>query len=230
MKKIVVTILACFACFVFGVTQAQDVPPTGLMPALTQMGEDDISNLEHLENIGSHLLEGIRDLNEYTQAAGSAYDLYNADLLLDNNECMPDLSVDASHMMPTACQNNGECQTCYTGAYRELAFLRRQLGRLSCIYNNVKRFNEAALAFGDNTSGIHAVTGLSWQNARAGIVETYDHFKQTYDAKYEGMMQGLQKSLMDISRCEGQYGQADWYQRFGFIYFEMMKEKYKRTD
>lgn len=230
MKKIVVTILAYFTCFVFGVIKAQDVPPTGLMPAITQMGEGDIGNLEHLENIGEHMLEELRELNDYTQAAGSAYDLYNADLLLDNSECMPDLSVDASHMMPTACQNNGECQTCYTGAYRELAFLRRQLGRLSCIYNNVKRFNEAALAFGDNTSGIHAVTGLSWQNARAGIVETYEHFKGTYDAKYEGMMQGLQKALMDISRCEGQYGQPDWYQRFGFIYFEMMKEKYKRTD
>jgi len=234
MKKIIIALIAGFLFFTAGDVWCQnpsypDIPPPN-PSTVTQMPEGDVGNLEHLENIGQHLLEELGELNEYTQAASSAYDLYNADLLMDNSECMPDLSVDAGHMMPTACAGNGECQQCYTGAYRELAFLRRQLGRLSCIYNNTKRFNEAAIAFGDNTSGIHAVTGLSWQSARAGIIETYDHFKQTYDNKYAGMMEGLQKALMDISRCEGQYGQADWYQRFGFIYFEMMKEKYKRTD
>ena len=105
-----------------------------------------------------------------------------------------------------------------------------QLGRLWCIYTNTKNFNNAAIAFGDNTSGIHAVTGLSWQYARAGIVETYNHFKGTYDSKYIALIASLQRALMQISSCENAYGEPDWYQRFGFIYYEFMKERYKRID
>jgi hypothetical protein len=220
--------------FIAGMTIALLVWHPGKILAQSQMDAGGITGLGdrwgHLEEMGEHLLEELEGLNEYTQTAASAWDLYNATLAMDNSECVPDLSVDASHMMPTACRGNGECQSCYTGAYRELAFIRRQLARLSCIYNNTKTFNEAAIAFGDNTSGIHAVTGLSWQNARAEILHAYNSFKQTYDNKYTGMINGLQQALMSISRCEGQYGTPDWYQRFVFIYFEMMKEKYKRTD
>lgn len=209
-------------------------PTDGMTDAINQMGGDEVQNIQdhwgHLENIDETISEGIGHLNTALDIANSARDLYQASLALDNNECVPDLSVDAAHTMPTSCQENGNCQSCYTHAYHELTFIRRQLARLRCIYMNTRRFNESAIAFGDNTSGIHAVTGLSWQSARAGIVEEYDHFKHTYDDKYLGMMNTLQQSLMDISHCEGQYGQPDWYQRFGFIYFEMMKEKYKRTD
>lgn len=30
--------------------------------------------------------------------------------------------------------------------------------------------------------------------------------------------------------CEREFGMTDWYQRFGFMYFEFMNDKYKRTD
>ena len=234
MKKINAIILIA-AILIFNASTGHAQSSTdGTIEAINQMGEDEIQNIqdhwEHLENVDQTISEGIGHLNTALNIASSASDLYNASLALDNNACVPDLSVDASHMMPTSCQDNGNCQTCYNGAYHELSFIRRQLARLRCIYMNTKTFNESAIAFGDNTSGIHAVTGLSWQTARAGIIEAYNHFKQTYDSKYEGMMGSLQKALMDISRCEDQFGQHDWYQRFGFIYFEMMKEKYKRTD
>jgi hypothetical protein len=61
-------------------------------------------------------------------------------------------------------------------------------------------------------------------------VDAYNHFKQTYDNKYRDLMGSLQRALMAIDGCERQYGMTDWYQRFGFIYFEFMKDKYKRTD
>ena len=225
--------MAATLIFNTGIVCAQS-PTDGMVDAINQMGDDEIQNIQdhmdQLENIDQTIAEGIGHQHTAVNIANSARDLYNASLALDNNECIPDLSVDASHMMPTSCQDNGACQTCYTGAYHQLTFIRRQLARLRCIYINTRTFNQSAIAFGDNTSGIHAVTGLSWQSARAGIVEEYNHFKQTYDNKYEGMMGTLQQALMDISHCEDQYGQRDWYQRFGFIYFEMMKEKYKRTD
>ena len=231
MKKIF--IFSCVLIVFYSNTNAQS-STDGTATAITQMGESQISGIQeqwgNLANINSSIGEALGHFGRVADLYNNAHDMYDASLMLDPNACVPDLNVDASHMMPTACQNNGECQSCYTGAYRELSFIRRQLARLSCIYNNTKKFNQAAIAFGDNASGIHAVTGLSWQYARADITAAYESFKHTYDTKYEGMMGSLQKALMDISRCEGQYGSADWYARFGFIYFEMMKEKYKRTD
>jgi hypothetical protein len=144
--------------------------------------------------------------------------------------CAPDFSASSGAMMASTCVGNPACSECYERAVGELNFIRRQLGRLSCIYSNTKNFNESALAFGDNMSGIHAVTGIAWQNERGGIVAEFNHFKQTYDKKYTDMMGALQRALQSIGTCEMQYGLPDWYQRFGFIYFEFMKDKYKRTD
>ena len=145
-------------------------------------------------------------------------------------QLMKHFNASSGAMMNSTCANNAACSECYEKAVGELNFIRRQLGRLSCIYSNTKNFNESALAFGDNMSGIHAVTGIAWQNERGGIIAEFNHFKQTYDSKYTDMMGALQRALQGIGTCEQQYGLPDWYQRFGFIYFEFMKDKYKRTD
>jgi hypothetical protein len=146
------------------------------------------------------------------------------------SDCAPDFGASGQAMMPSSCASNQACGECYERAVGELNFIRRQLGRLSCIYSNTKRFNESALAFGDNMSGIHAVTGAAWQSARGEIVAQFESFKHTYDNKYTDMINSLHRALQSISACEMQYGLPDWYQRFGFIYFEFMKDKYKRTD
>jgi hypothetical protein len=172
---------------------------------------------------------GLEGLNNMLTIAQSARDLYDALPGLSAGACAPDFSTNAQAIIPSSCPD-ANCSECYTRASNELNFVRMQLGRLWCIYTNTKNFNTAAIAFGDNTSGIHAVTGLSWQSARAEIVATYNHFKQTYDSKYVDLIASLQRALMQISACENAYGEPDWYQRFGFIYYEFMKERYKRID
>jgi len=131
-------------------------------------------------------------------------------------------------MMPTSCRDNQECSSCYEGAISSLTTVRRSLAQLTCIYSNTKTFIESAIAFGDNASGVHAVSGLAWQAERVGIMESYDGLKEAYDKKYVELMESLEKNLQEIGQCENQYGYEDWYGRFGFIYYEMMKEKYKR--
>ncbi|RYY58021.1 MAG: hypothetical protein EOO09_00170 [Chitinophagaceae bacterium] len=146
------------------------------------------------------------------------------------NACKPDFGSDASAMMPSTCGENPGCAECYRSAVSELNFIRRQLGRLGCIFRNTIEFNNAAISFGDNASGIHAVTGLAWQAARAEIMTGLESFKKTYDRKYVDMMGSLKKALESVSKCEDKFGTPDWYQRFGFMYFEFMKEKYKRSE
>jgi hypothetical protein len=231
MKKIMLNILfAGIASFSF----AQSDYGTDQSNAIQQMGEDEISNMQQQEAsndaVNSSIGDALGHLNTFLSIASSAQDLYNASRSLSSGECAPDFSTDSRAMMPSSC-TSADCQECYTKAVNELNFVRRQLGRLSCIYNNTKNFNNSAIAFGDNASGIHAVTGLAWQNARAEIVAEYNHFKQTYDDKYQGMMGSLEKALKSIGDCERQFGgDSDWYQRFGFIYLEFMKDKYKRND
>ncbi|MEO6670036.1 MAG: hypothetical protein ABIN36_11205 [Ferruginibacter sp.] len=172
----------------------------------------------------------IGNLQEYMDWLEARRNEWNTVQNFDPNECSPDFAASGAAMMPSNCAGNQACSECYERAVGELNFIRRQLGRLSCIYSNTKNFNESAIAFGDNMSGIHAVTGAAWQSARGEIVGQFNSFKHTYDAKYTDMMGSLQRALQSVGSCEMQYGLPDWYQRFGFIYFEFMKDKYKRTD
>ena len=202
--------------------------------AVRQMGENELNQIrdqnQSAANVNSSVGNALGYLNTFMGAARSAQDLYNSSRSLSNGECSPDFSTSGDAMMPSSCLRGSPCEECYRTATNELTFVRRQLGRLSCIYNNTKNFNNSAIAFGDNASGIHAVTGLAWQNARAEIVSTFNHFKQTYDNKYTGLIGSLERALKAIDVCERSYGQPDWFQRSGFIYLEFMKDKYKRTD
>ncbi len=174
--------------------------------------------------------DAITELQGYLDWLEERRDEWNAIQNFEPGACSPDFSASSGAMMASTCAGNPECGECYTRAVGELNFIRRQLGRLSCIYANTKNFTTSALAFGDNMSGIHAVTGAAWQSERGGIVAEFNQFKQTYDRKYTDMMGALQRALMGIGTCEAKFGLPDWYQRFGFVYFEFMKDKYKRTD
>lgn len=192
--------------------------------------ENASNNSEIVQGEANAINEGLGHLNTLMDIARSAQDLYEASRGLSAGECAPDFSTNSAALMSSDCKEGDACWDCYGRAINELDFVRRQLGRLNCIYQNTKNFTNSAIAFGDNASGIHAVTGLSWQSARSEIVASYNHFKQTYDKKYTDMIGALDRALHAIDQCETQFGDGGWYRTSGFIYFEFMKERYKRTD
>jgi hypothetical protein len=226
MKKIYKLLIASIVfCSLHTTVNAQET---------NQMSEAEIeglregtNNLDLAQKGGLELLEL---LGNVLKAVNSAGELYDAMTALDNNECVPDLTTDASAMMPSGCDEEGACNACYEKAVTSLNHVRKNLARMSCLRINTKTYVESAIAFGDDVSGIHGAMGLAWQNERKGIQAGYEKFKKTYDTKYIEMMQSLEAGLKEINRCEAQFGMKDWYQKAGFIYFEMMKERYKRTD
>lgn len=222
------------AALIFSVAGFTVYSQDGMAEAIQQMGETEIENIQnqwgHLENMGEIISDGIGHLGTALDIYDDVHDMYEAASALDNNECVPDFSTDATAMMPSSCADQAGCQECYQRHVNNLTVVRRSLARMSCIRMNTKKFTDAAISFGDNVSGIHAVTGLAWQAQRREIIASVDKFNQTYDRKYTELISSLQRALNGISECENQFGMRDWYQRFGFIYFEMMKEKYKRTD
>ncbi len=201
---------------------------------IRQMNESQIrgvqNNMSQLKDINNQMGQMLGHFGKILSSVNSASSLYKAMNALDNNECVPDLTTDASAMMPSGCDEEAACSACYEKAISRMNNVRKNLARISCLRINTKKYVESAIAFGDNVSGIHGAMGLAWQNERVGIKAGYEKFKKTYDAKYIEMMESLEVALKEINQCEAQFGMWDWYQKAGFIYFEMMKERYKRPD
>lgn len=211
--------------------------PSYAQPDFDQIDDITEQAMQYMENALGEM-EGFEDgvgpafesFRNFMSTVRDGVAFYNAMQALDNNECVPDFTTPAEAMMPSGCADEGECASCYQESIQRLNTVRRSLARMRCIYTNTKKFTDAAISFGDNVSGIHGAMGLAWQEQRRGIEQSLRNFESTYDRKYADLMQSLQTALNGISTCEGRFGMRDWYQRFGFMYFEMMKEKYKRDD
>lgn len=212
MKRyLTVQLIICFLA-VPGLTKAGGI---GIMDILT--GADPASS-------------GISQFLDWVGHYDSAEGLYNGVQTLDNNECVPDLSTPAEALMPTGCEDADDCAGCYSASIDRLNVTRRGLARMRCIYNNTKRFTDAALSFGDDVSSIHGASGLAWQGQRRGIEKSWQEFEKVYDRKYTDFILSMDEALKGINECESQFGMRDWYQRFGILYLELMKEKYKRSE
>ncbi len=168
--------------------------------------------------------------DEMKDAAANPGSLFNESENLDEAECAPDFSGDVSNSMFATCGENTTCKECYKGAMKKMNFFRRQLGRLNCIYKNTTAFSAWAVSFGDSYSGFHSMSAAAWQVQKTKILQSLKTLKKTYDTKYIEFIKGLGNALMEFDACENEYGSGNWYQKSGFIYFDMMKERYKRND
>lgn len=172
----------------------------------------------------------IGHLNDFIASNEAGSSFMDAFTTLSSNECAPDFSETSNTRDMVVCSDNEACLECFDKAKAKMDFFRRQLARLNCIYKNTTSFAQNAIAFGDNTSGVHAMAGIAWQKERATINTSLKKLKGTYDAKYTEFIQGLKGALQEFDACEKRYGQPDWFQKSGFIYFEFMKERYRRDD
>jgi hypothetical protein len=178
----------------------------------------------------SIVTNSISHFNDFISTQRNATSFLDDFGTLSTTECSPDFSSGSNTAMTATCSENSACHECYDKAVQNMDFFRRQLARASCIYQNTKNFTTSAVAFGDNTSGVHAVAGIVWQRERAKIMQSLNTLKGTYDRKYTEFIKGLKDALIEFDACENKYGSGDWFAKSGFIYFEFMKERYKRTD
>lgn len=129
----------------------------------------------------------------------------------------------------TVSDSRGDCARCFVEARAEFEKVRYNLEQLRVIYKCTKDFSKKAIAFGDNTSGIHAVSGLAWQAQKVKIEASVKDMEKAYDLKYTELIGKLQESLFELAVCEEQFGTRDWYDRYGYMFYEFVKEKYKRS-
>lgn len=213
--------ITCFTCFFMTTANAQRT-----MRFLENFGEA-VSNNSDVVN------DGITDLLEIIvnteKGAAELPGLWAATSALSNQECVPDFSQDLSSII-VSCNGEPTCKDCFDKTLEKLNFYRRQLARLRCIYNNTKTYKESAVALGDNMSGIHAMSGIAWQNERIKIMNTFQNTQRIYDTKSQEFLAGLYDTLQELNTCMHIAGENNWYAKSGFIYFEFMQERYKRND
>lgn len=123
-----------------------------------------------------------------------------------------------------------DCARCFQEARDEFNQVRYNLEQLRIIFGCTMSFSKKAISFGDNTSGVHGVSGMAWQVQRAKIEASVDQMKKAYDQKYEELIQKLQKAMMELAICEEEFGTPDWYDRFGYMYMEFVEMAYRRKE
>lgn len=152
-------------------------------------------------------------------------------LVPEDTDFDPDYEPPGAPTIPVHCEVSGgnACRACYQGAYDKLKFVRHYLEVLRGIYGNTKRMTEHAIAFGDSMAGLHGGFGIAWTPQRVGIQKAFEDMGETYDEKYEAYMKVLLEGLQELGACEKQYfDEDDWYNRFGFMYYTYMQDRYRR--
>lgn len=202
---------------------ARDAENAANQRAINEAGQNAVdAGVGHL-NTGMGLYDSSRG---FTEADAALRDVLNP----DDNAFDPDFDPDGAPALPAHCATEGgEDCACYASAYRQLNFVRFYLERLRAIYGATKNYTDNAIAFGDSMAGINGGFGIAWPPERRGIQQAFEKMGGTYDEKYEGYMRGLREALDAIAKCEAEHhGVDDWYNRFGFVYFSFMQDRYRR--
>lgn len=216
----------------------------GLVPELETVDIEDIRNDEYrrtLNEMGSELFEGaggavdaaldrldevgdiIRDDDRY-RVVRDLYDSYTG-----LGDCINSTPPPGMPRIPSFCDTD-ECGTCFTNARRKFNQNRYTFERLKTIYSCTKTFTDRAIAFGDNVSGVHGVSGLAWQSEKRKIEKSVKDLQKAYDDKYVELLQSQREALMMLNECEGEHGIPDWYDRFGYMYYEFTAMNYRRAN
>ncbi len=170
----------------------------------------------------------LKDLKQFLTQQESVEKFWQSLKTLSQSEAMPD-EAQQGPSLPSSCvdnawalPNNPGC-ACMTTAVDKLRKNRQMLEKLRVLVANQKNFVDKAIALGNSFSQLHTVLGLQWVGIRKhDIEEPYAQFKQTANQKHKDVMAAIQKDLQDISVCEAKLGEPDWYQKFGFMYYEFL--------
>lgn len=190
-----------------------------------------------LGQAGEFLLNWAQALGQAAlgQSGGIQDTLKDFDYLTpDDEQAAPSYPPPPGGSVPSRCYGaeSAVCNQCgYAGALSDLQKTRYRLEKLRRVYASGKNVVSHGLAVGDSMAGAAGVGGLAWASERLKILESLKGLQSAYDAKYAELMALLQTSLREIGDCEALvYGEEDWYERYGFMYYEFMAGRYERAD
>jgi len=131
--------------------------------------------------------------------------------------------------IPSSCAASKTCGPCFADAQAKLTAVRIRFEKLRVLYGSTKAWIDRAIAFGDNMASAVGIGGLAWQTERTKIAASVANLDQSYDNKYKELLAALEEALRAIAACEAQqFNNPDWYDRFGFMFYSFMADRYQR--
>jgi hypothetical protein len=189
---------------------------------IRRAAEDEVNNTRRGQIDGS-----IRRINEAFDTAGAAEEL----ILRYRNlgSCLGSGPPPGQPRVPSFCPDEeSSCASCFSSARANFNRSRYNLEKLQTIYDCSRAYIDAAIAFGDNVSGYHGVVGLVWQSKKRAIERSVKDLEKAYDKKRIEMLQTFQETLIELDQCERSHGMADWYDRFGVMFYNFVEMRYHR--
>lgn len=234
------TVIVLFLTFSFSVSAQRGTSgvPEESLDLLEEMQQQDQNDSQEARDFRSNVAQNLVGKLDQIRSVWNAINDFDRAYSSFRN-CVPTTPPIGEPIMPSFCdiptteigfEDNSNCAGCFLNARQGFNETRYKLEQLAAIYKCTKTYSTAAISLGDNASGVHAVTGIVWQQERAKIMTTVQNLEIEYDKTYAFLMQELRDKMMELNLCEEQYGVEDWFDRFGFMYFEFMQEKYRRAD
>lgn len=193
-------------------------------------GDGDDDGDEDDGDVNEEIDDLFEDINDGYQAYQDAEELWNNWESLDDQEadCGSNYNADAGPTVPSQCAESEDCMRCYGDAVRAIDFNRFYIERARCITAANVRMAKSAIAFGDSSSGVHGVTGLSWSlGGKPQVEQALRDLKRTYTRKANDYLFEIDRSMKKLGQCEAEhFGERDWYQRYGWLYVNFMRSKY----
>jgi hypothetical protein len=185
-------------------------------------------------DVGDEIESGIGKVEDMMAIYDSwqAFTAAHDGLTRGDSQFDPDYTPPGSPQIPSACAGSEQCNACYEKAVKDINFYRFSLDKGRGITNNALQYAKKAMAFGDTASGSMGVGGLAWTHkAKPQIEQAAAKIRKTYQGKYTEWISGMQTSLQALGKCEEEFfKERDWYNRFGYIYYSFMADRYKSPD
>jgi hypothetical protein len=201
------------------------------LPAKRQASASEASSAKSISYGLGQIEKGGGWLKQALGAAGAAKGLADAWKPLSDTDKSIANQMKGGPKVPSKCAEAGAsgCTGCFEQAHNDLNTVRFALAKLGAIGKWTVNFTKKSIAFGDSASGVHGVAGIAWQAERSKIEASYASFGTAYDAKYQELIGQLQTALRDVGQCEAKFFKNDdWYDRYGFIYYSFMSDRYRR--
>ncbi|MEP6940383.1 MAG: hypothetical protein ABI846_11515 [Rudaea sp.] len=157
----------------------------------------------------------------------AAADLYKALTAIDER-MNPNYEPAGAPDVPSQCMENDECKVCYGHAQERLNTTRKGLEKLRGItlYTQaMAKQGENFISAVGNTGG--TVTAMQAVATNQDVDKTVSDFNSAVRSKREELLGKVKGELQEISACEKQfYKNDDWYNRYGFMYYQFMLAQY----
>ena len=172
-------------------------------------------------------LAGLDQAGKAADMASKAMD-FQKTLNSSDDRLKPDYTPPGAPSVPSKCMENAACRPCYTEAYAKVNKTRKALEKVRAHYDFTHKFSTEGIALMTSvaaTAGGPAGIGAAVESRKVNAAVS--DFDTVVRNKNVELLTRLQGELMEVNTCEAKYyGNTDWYDRFGYMYFQFMSAHY----